>query len=85
MPLYKLAGSGSGVLTVNGNTMNYTIDSSGVLYIDTRRMIAYNGSYQNMNSQLTGDYEKIRMKSGANTISATVGTLTVYPKWGYNI
>lgn len=85
MPLYKLVGSGSGVLTVNGNTMNYTIDSTGVLYIDTRRMIAYNSFSQNMNSQLTGDYEKIRMKSGANTISATVGTLTVYPKWGYNI
>lgn len=85
MPLYKISGSGSGVLTVNGNTMSYTIDSSGVLYIDTRRMIAYNGSNQNMNSQLTGDYEKIRMQSGANTISVTTGTLQVYPKWGYNI
>lgn len=85
MPLYKLTGSGSGTLTVNGNTMQYTIDSTGVLYIDTRRMIAYNGSNQNANSQLNGDYEKIRMKSGSNTISASVGTLSVYPKWGYNI
>lgn len=85
MPLYKLTGTGSGVLTVNGNTMSYTIDNTGTLYIDTRRMIAYNGSNANMNSQLTGDYEKIRMKSGSNTISASAGTLTVYPKWGYKI
>lgn len=85
MPLYKLTGSGAGVLTVNGNTMSYNIDSTGTLYIDTRRMIAYNGSNANMNSQLTGNYEKIRMKSGSNTISASAGTLTVYPKWGYKI
>lgn len=85
MPIYKISGSGSGTLIVNGKSMSYTIDSTGVLYIDTRRMIAYNGSNQNMNRYLNGDYENIRLKSGSNTISASVGTLQVYPKWGYNI
>ena len=82
-PLYKISGNGNGILTVNNKTMNYTVSS--ILYIDTRRKIAYDGSNNDMNSSINGDYDNLILKSGSNTISATVGTLTVYPKWGFNI
>lgn len=81
MPLYKIVGNGSGVLTVNGHTMNYEV--AGELYIDTRRFIAYDANNADKNSKLNGDYEGLFLKAGTNTISATTGTLTVYPKWGY--
>lgn len=82
-PLYKISGNGSGTLSVHGNTMTYTV--AGDLYIDTRRFIAYDGQGQNKNSQISGDYSKIRLIHGNNAVSATVGTLTVYPKWGYKL
>lgn len=82
-PLYKISGNGSGTLSVHGNTLAYTV--SGTLYIDTRRLIAYDGSMVNRNSQISGDYEDIRLIHGTNSVSATVGTLTIYPKWGYKL
>lgn len=82
-PLYQISGSGTGTLTVNGHTMTYTVD--GLLYIDTRRMIAYDANSVNKSNQVSGDYEGLHLKNGSNTISATVGTLTVYPKWGYTV
>lgn len=81
--LYKISGTGSGTLTVHGKTMTYTV--SGDLYIDTRRFIAYDGLGANKNSQISGDYKDIRLVHGSNTVSATVGTLTIYPKWGYKL
>ena len=81
MPLYKIVGSGNGTLTVNGHTMTYTVD--GTLYIDTRRFIAYDANNADKNSKVNGDYAGLYLQEGSNTISATVGTLTVYPKWGY--
>ena len=82
-PLYKIVGSGSGVLTVNGHQMSYTV--SGTLYIDTRRKIAYDGSGNGKDSVINGDYEGLYLKSGNNSITCTAGTLTVKPKWGYKI
>lgn len=82
-PLYKIVGSGSGTLTVNGKTMTYEVD--GTLYIDTRRMIAYDASNANKNSKVSGDYEGLYLISGSNSISASLGTLTVYPKWGFTV
>ena len=61
----------------------YTVD--GTLYIDTRRFIAYDGSNNNTNNAINGDYAGLYLKTGSNTISASVGTLTVYPKWGYSV
>ena len=82
-PLYKIVGTGSGTLTVNGHTMSYEVD--GTLYIDTRRMIAYDANNANKNSKVSGDYEGLYLNSGSNTISASAGTLTVYPKWGFTV
>lgn len=80
-PLFQISGTGNGTLTVNGHTMTYEVD--GVLYIDSRRFIAYDSNNANKNNKVNGDYAGLHLKSGSNTISATVGTLTVYPKWGY--
>lgn len=82
-PVYQISGNGTGTLTVNGHTMTYEVD--GLLYIDTRRFIAYDANNANKNNKVNGDYAGLYLKSGSNTISATVGTLTVYPKWGYTI
>ena len=81
MPLYKIVGNGSGTLTVNGHTMTYTVD--GTLYIDTRRFSAYDANSVDKSKNINGDYAGLYLKEGSNTISATLGTLTVYPKWGY--
>lgn len=82
-PLYKLTGSRSGTLTVNGNAMTFT--STGTLYIDTRRFIAYDGSNNNCNANISGDYARLRLKHGTNTIAVSGATLEIYPKWGYNL
>lgn len=83
-PLYKISGSGSGTLTVNNNNMTYTVD--GNLYIDTRKLIAYkldNGSKLNRSDKINGIYDELLLNPGSNSISATVGTLEVTPRWGY--
>lgn len=82
-PLYKIVGSGSGTLTVNSKAMTYAV--SGTLYIDTRRFIAYDASGNNKNSVLAGDYNNLLLQTGNNSVSASIGTLTVYPHYGYNI
>ena len=81
MPIYKIVGTGSGTLTVNGHTMTYTVD--GTLNIDTRRFRTTDGNGAGADNKVNGDYAGLYLQSGSNSISATVGTLTVYPKWGY--
>jgi phage-related protein len=80
-PIYKIVGNGSGTLSVNGKAMTYTV--SGTLYIDVRRMIAYDLNRVNKNNELNGNYRDLRLVSGENSVSASTGTLTVYPYWGY--
>ena len=82
-PLYKITGTGSGTLTVDTKTMTYTVD--GELWIDTRRYIAYDALGANKNSVLAGDYDDLKLDTGTHSISATAGTLKIYPKWGYNL
>lgn len=87
MPLYKITGTANaeGVLTVNNNTMNFKIPAGGILYIDTRKMIAYGENNINASDKVGGDYEGLYLKSGNNSLSITNGTLKTYPHWGYEI
>ena len=87
MPLYKITGTANaeGVLTVNNNTMNFKIPTGGILYIDTRRMIAYGENNINASDKVGGDYEGLYLRSGNNSLSITNGTLKTYPHWGYEI
>lgn len=83
-PLYKIMGNGDGVLTVNGATMSFSV--SGTLYIDVRREFAYNGSNVGQDANISGDYRKLRLKTGNNSVSITSGfDLATYPRWGYVI
>jgi phage-related protein len=80
-PLYKITGSGSGRLTVNGKYIDFTVD--GTLYIDTRSKHTINGSGQDSDININGEYENLYLMPGSNSISCTAGTLTVTPRWGY--
>lgn len=83
-PLYIITGSGNGSISINGTAvMTYSVTDK--LYIDTRREIAYDEGGNNMNAYLDGDYADLKLPTGNTTISATVGTLTLYPKWGFNL
>lgn len=83
-PLYRITGTGSGSLTVNGHTMTFSANT-GELYIDIRRKIAYNANGVNQNSVISGDYDDMRLQHGTNSISVSGGSLRVYPKWGFKI
>jgi phage-related protein len=83
-PLYRIIGTGSGSLTVNGHTMAFSANT-GELYIDIRRKIAYNANGVNQNSVISGDYDDMRLQHGTNSISVSGGSLKVYPKWGFKI
>lgn len=87
MPLYKITGSGSGTLTVNGQNMGFTMTAQDVnLYIDTRKARAYNEAGASKNSALDKDYDLFYLKAGNNSVSISSGfTVTVYPRWGYVI
>jgi phage-related protein len=83
-PEYVIEGTGSGTLTVNGNDMDFDVETK--LTIDTRRQIAKNNQNQDANDKINGEYEGLFLKSGANTISISNGfTLKVIPHWGYKI
>lgn len=83
-PLYIIEGSGDGSISINGTSvMTYSVTDK--LYIDTRREIAYDEGGNNMNASLDGDYADLKLPTGNTTISASVGSLTLYPKWGFNL
>lgn len=87
-PLYKITGTegAEGTLTVNSNTMSFKIPTGGTLYIDTRRMIAYGSNNANASDKVNGDYRKLYLKNGSNTVSVSSDfALSTYPKWGYEI
>jgi phage-related protein len=83
-PVYEISGTGSGTLTVNGNTLTFT--SNTKLIIDTRLWTAKNNSGQDANSDVGGYYDRMYLKHGNNSVSISSGfTLKVIPKWGYVI
>lgn len=86
MPIYKITSSSNatGTLTVNSKNMSYTIQADKPLFIDTRRMIAYDSTGANRSRYVDGDYEDLHLKHGSNTINCT-HTLQVTPRWGYFI
>ena len=87
-PLYKITGTAGaeGTLTVNSNTMGFKIPTGGTLYIDTRRMIAYGSNNANASDKVNGDYRKLYLNNGSNSVSVSSGfSLSTYPKWGYEI
>lgn len=84
-PIYYISGSGSFSLMVNGNVM--TGVSNPDIVVDTEKMMAYryDGTIQNV--AVSGDYEKLYLVPGENTISITPDTfdLHIKPNWGYEL
>lgn len=82
-PIYKIVGEGVCVLTVNGNTFEVNVGQD--VTIDTARMITYRTN-EILNATAKGEYDGLKLKPGENTISITDGfTLTLAPRWGYEI
>ena len=81
MPIYKIAGEGICVLTVNGKRFEMNVGQD--VTIDTSLMLAYR-TEENLNASVKGNYEDLYLKPGDNEISITSGfELTVSPRWGY--
>lgn len=79
-PVYKITGEGMCTLTVNGNTMSANVGQN--ITIDTELMIAYREDGTMQNTEVTGDYEKLYLQEGENTITVTSGfEITVQPNW----
>lgn len=79
-PIYKITGNGTCALIVNGKT--FRISVGGEATIDSECMIAYRSDGMLLNTDVTGDYESLWLKYGANTLSATANfTVRVIPRW----
>lgn len=78
-PTYSISGTGSCTLTVNGKKMVMTVSRS--IVIDTERMIATSAGNW-VNTTVTGDYEDLWLKPGANSLSISSGfTCRITPYW----
>lgn len=83
-PTYIIAGEGVCTLTVNGKT--FTANVGQKCTIDTELMLSYREDGDIMNSDVTGYYEDLHLKPGANTIIVTDGfDVKIIPKWGYEV
>ncbi len=79
-PIYYITGNGTCTLTVNGKKFVATV--GGNLTIDTERMLSYQNDSTWLNTTVTGDYEDLYLKPGANALSITNGfTCKITPQW----
>lgn len=79
-PIYKIEGEGVCRLSVNGNTMKANVGQN--LTIDTELMIAYRRDGSLANTEVSGDYDKLYLLEGENSIEITEGfKLKVVPNW----
>ena len=79
-PTYLITGEGRCTLTVNGNVMTANVGQN--LTIDTDRMLAYRGNGTLQNTEVTGDFKKLYLQEGKNSISISSGFgLKVIPNW----
>ena len=72
-PTYRITGEGLCTLTVNG--YEFTANVGQEIIIDTNRMISYKNDGQMLNTDVTGDYAKLRLNPGDNSLSVTDGFL----------
>lgn len=82
-PVYRIIGSGTCTLAVNGKKLTATVGQE--LTIDSRRMIAYKvRDTEWLNTLVTGDYEDLWLKGGKQELSVTSGfELKIKPYWGW--
>lgn len=77
LPLIVVHGSGSGTITINGDTL--TLTDSNEISLDCEAQDAYRGT-SNLNSTVGGTYPKF-CKNNTIAFSGGVTSLTIVPRW----
>ena len=81
-PIYTITGEGLCTLTVNGYEFTANVGQEAV--IDSERKLSYKSDGQSINTDVTGDYEKLWLPHGENSVAVSSGfLLSVVPQWGY--
>lgn len=87
-PTIEITGAGVVTLALNGvNQLEITLDDDGeTIIIDSEKMNAYaQDGLTLLNRQVVGDYDKIKLNKGANTLTltgnATALTISKYSRW----
>lgn len=79
LPIYVISGSGTAYLTVNGNTVEVSVN--GIVYVDTDLQLCYLWPSR-LGASYKGDISKLFLQEDMNTISITEGfDLKVIPNW----
>ena len=79
-PTYRITGEGLCTLTING--YEFTANVGQEIIIDSNRMISYKNDGQMLNTDVTGDYAKLWLNPGDNSLSVTDGFLAyITPEW----
>lgn len=83
-PIYTITGEGLCTLTVNG--YKFTVNVGQEAVIDSERQLSYKNDGQSINTDVTGDYEKLWLPHGENSVAVSSGfLLSVVPQWGYRV
>lgn len=84
-PVITLTGSGNATVTLNGSTILSISfgDVSQTIIIDSENMNAYSLDNTLLNRLVTGNYDKIRLKTGSNTFTVS-GAVTKFKIKNYS-
>lgn len=79
-PLIRIAGSGSGTLTVAGTVMSFT-GITDYLYIDCDTMDVYRQASENRNNLMTGSFPVLPSGNSTVTFSGGITSVTISPRF----
>lgn len=79
-PLIRIAGSGSGTLTVAGTVMSFT-GITDYLYIDCDTMDVYRQATENRNNLMTGSFPVLPSGNSIITFSGGITSVTILPRF----
>lgn len=80
MPVYRIEGSGSKTLTVNGKQWTINVTGNHII-IDAEKKLVYNDNKVNLRTQTQGEFSDLYLENGVNTITLSSGTLKIKPNW----
>ena len=79
-PVYKIVGNGLCTVSVNGKSVQISVENN--ITLDTKLMIAYRDDGTSQNTAVRGDYEDLYLQHDENVISVTPGfECRVIPRW----
>lgn len=80
LPIIKVSGTGTVVLSVNGTGITLTGLTSSIV-LDSELQEAYTGLTTNMNSSVNGNFPVLKIGSNTITWTGTVTKVEIDPKW----